>query len=188
MLTAYIFCLAVGGGFLGLSLFGDFLDADVDIDADVDVDIGGGVSDVAHLLSLRTFVYALFGFGAAGAALHTVWDGAQPVLTAGIAVGTGLLSGAFISTVFGYLKRSDTGPKPGEESFIGSSGEVSMAIDEGALGYVSVQRGDRRFRIRARLADVAEQTPIPAGNPVVVVGMEDGIAVVSPVDLKLLDE
>ena len=33
MLTAYIFCLAVGGGFLVLSLFGD-ADTEVDFDAD----------------------------------------------------------------------------------------------------------------------------------------------------------
>lgn len=38
MLTAYVFCLAVGGGLLALSFFGDFLEADVDLDADIDVE------------------------------------------------------------------------------------------------------------------------------------------------------
>ena len=193
MLTAYIFCLAIGGGFLALSFFGDFLEGDVDIDTDPDA--GADLDAIAHgsgipqLFSIRAAIYALFGFGAAGSLLHALWGGGQPILTAAIAGGTGLASGALISTVFGYLKRTETGTLRGEQSFVGLTGEVSLEIAPGSRGTVTVRRGDRRIRIRARAADTwqADQ-PLAAGEPVVVVEMKDGIATVSPVAPKLLEE
>lgn len=191
MLTAYIFCLAVGGGFLALSLFGDFLEGDVDVDADMDADMdalshGGGI---AQLFSLRAAINALFGFGAAGTLLHLVWGGGQPILTAAIAGGTGVASGALISTVFGYLRRTESGTLRGEQSFVGLTGEVSLEIAPGSRGSVTVRRGDRRVRIRAQVADTyhAAET-LAAGHPVVVVEMKDGIASVTPVGPRLLEE
>ena len=193
MLTAYIFCLAVGGGFLALSFFGDFLEGDVDVDTDVDVGDGldaafHGVG-IAELFSIRSIINAIFGFGAAGTMLHLLLGGSQPGLTAVIAGGTGLASGALISTVFGYLKRTETGALRGEDSFVGLTGEVSLEIVPGSSGTVTVRRGDRRVRIRARVADsYADTEALRAGHPVVVVDMKDGIASVSPVGPKLLEE
>ena len=193
MLTAYIFCLAVGGGFLALSLFGDFLEGDVDIDADVDVDADMDAlahgSGIAQLFSLRAVINALFGFGAAGTLLHLVWGGGQPLLTAAIAGGTGVASGALISTVFGYLKRSESGTLRGEQSFVGLTGEVSLEIAPGSRGSVTVRRGDRRVRIRAQVADTYHAAEaLTAGQPVVVVEMKDGTASVTPVGPRLLEE
>lgn len=193
MLTAYIFCLAVGGGFLALSLFGDFLEGDVDIDADVDVDADMDAlahgSGIAQLFSLRAAINALFGFGAAGSLLHLVWGGGQPILTAAIAGGTGVASGALISTVFGYLKRTESGALRGEQSFVGLTGEVSLEIAPGSRGSVTVRRGDRRVRIRAQVADTYRAAEaLTAGHPVVVVEMKDGIASVTPVGPRLLEE
>ena len=74
-------------------------------------------------------------------------------MTAVIAGGTGLASGALISTVFGYLKRTEAGTLRGEQSFVGLTGEVSLEIVPGSPGTVTVRRGDRRIRIRARVAD-----------------------------------
>lgn len=193
MLTAYIFCLAIGGGFLALSFFGDFFEGEMDIDSDLDagadLDAVAHAGGIAQLFSLRAAIYALFGFGAAGSLLHALWGGGQPVLTAAIAGGTGLASGALIGTVFGYLKRTETGTLRGEQSFVGLTGEVSLEIAPGSRGAVTVRRGDRRIRIRARAADTwrADQ-PLAAGDPVVVVEMKDGIAVVSPVAPRLLEE
>ena len=193
MLTAYIFCLAVGGGFLALSFFGDFLEGDVDVDTDVDV--GGDLDAASHgvgiaqLFSIRSIINALFGFGAAGTMLHMLLGGSQPGLTAVIAGGTGLASGALISTVFGYLKRTETGTLRGEQSFVGLTGEVSLEIVAGSPGTVTVRRGDRRIRIRARVAgSYADTEALGAGQPVVVVDMKDGIAAVSPVGPRLLEE
>ena len=195
MLTAYVFCLAVGGGFLALSFFGDFLESDagLDIDADMDVDADADAlshgSGVAQLFSLRAAINALFGFGAAGTALHLLWGGGQPFLIAAIAGGTGVASGALISSVFGYLKRTESGTLRGEQSFVGLTGEVSLEVAPDGLGSVTVRRGDRRVRIRARAADTyRDGAALSSGQPVVVVEMNDGIASVAPVGPKLLEE
>lgn len=193
MLTAYVFCLAVGGGLLALSFFGDFLEADVDLDADVDVDADvDGISagtGIAQVFSVRALINAIFGFGAAGALLHLVWGGGQPMLTAAIAGATGLGSGALISTVFAYLKRTESGALKGEESFVGLTGEVSLEVGPGSHGTVTVRRGDRRVRLRARAAEASRGTPaLGPGQAVVVVDMNDGIAAVAPVGPKLLED
>lgn len=191
MLTAYVFCLLVGGGFLALSVFGDFLDGmdiDVDVDIDGELDAGGG-ADVAKLLSLRTVVYALFGFGATGSLLHWLWAGASQGLTLAFAGVTGLASGALISTVFRYLRRTGSGTALGEQSFVGLTGEVSMEIAPGDAGTVKVVRGERRYSVRARMeATGAEEEALPPGRPVVVVDMADGVATVVPVEMDLIEE
>lgn len=193
MLTAYIFCLVVGGCLLALSLFGDFLEGDVDADGAlelegaVDADVDG--ADFTKLFSLRAVVYTLFGFGASGAMLHLVWGGGRPGLTAAIAGGMGLASGALISTVFGYLKRTESGGMEGEEALIGLSGEVRMAITEGGIGEVRIDRGSRRFRMRARADDLeGVGMTLKAGRPVVVVDVNDGVALVAPLETNLLED
>ena len=193
MLTAYIFCLVVGGCLLALSFFGDFLDGDVDaggaleLEGDIDLDADG--FDFAKLFSLRAIVYALFGFGAAGAILHGVWSGGRPGITAAIAGGMGLASGALISTVFGYLKRTESGAMEGEAALIGLRGEVRMSVGTGETGAVLLQSGERQFRMRARLDDLeAADAAVEPGRPVVVVDVKQGVAIVAPVDMKLLED
>ena len=191
MLTAYIFCLVLGGGLLALSFFGDFLEGDVDAAIDLDADVGSGLDagDFARLFSLRAIVYALFGFGAAGAVLYAIWGGARPGLTAALAGGMGLASGALISAVFGYLKRSESGAVQGEASLIGLRGEVRMSISEGGIGQVRIESGARQFRIRARADDLdGTDMTLEAGRPVVVVDVKEGVAVVAPVEMKLLED
>lgn len=188
MLTAYIFCLVVGGGFLALSLFGDFLEADADVDMDAGLDVGSG-ADAAKLFSLRAIIYALFGFGAAGSLLHLVWGGARPGLTALVAGATGLITGALIGAAFGFLKRGSSGAMLGEQSFVGLTAEVTLGITAASHGSIRVLRGERRHGIRARLdASCPPGQALSQGQAVVVVSMESGIANVVPVEMKLLDE
>ncbi len=189
MLTAYIACFAVGGVLLALSFFGDFLDADADVSADVDVDGDAFMGAASTILSLRTAVYALFGFGATGTALHFLWDGARFGTTALAAGATGLVSGALVSTAFRYLKGSEAGVIEGEETFVGLAGKVALEIGPGSPGQVQIQRGGRQVRVRARVNDAyAGDGPLEAGRAVVVVEMKKGVAAVAPVDAKLLED
>lgn len=193
MLAAYIFSLAVGGGLLALSLFGDFFDSEVDADAGIDLDGDADAaldgSEVAKLLSLRALVYTLFGFGGAGVVLHLIWSGAQPVLTAAIAAGMGLGSGALVSTVFGYLRRTEAGEIQGESALAGLRGEVVMTIAAGDIGEVRIRSGERQYRMRARSDDPAGvDGTLEAGRPVMVVEVKDGVAYVAPVGMKLLED
>ena len=189
MFSVYLFCVLVGGGFLALSVFGDFMDGmEMDVDVDGELEAGSG-ADVAKLLSLRTLVYALFGFGATGAILHWLWGGTNMALTGGVASVTGLASGALISVAFRYLKRTAAGSALGERSFVGLTGEVSMEIAPDGAGTVNVLRGARRYSVRARLDSTSpDDRALGPGQSVVVVGMADGVASVVPVDMKLLEE
>ncbi len=186
MFSVYIFSLLVGGGFLALSVFGDFLDGtDIDLDLDGELDAEGG-ADVARLLSLRTVVYAMFGFGATGAILH--WF-TSPAVTGVVAGVTGLASGALIGAAFRYIRRSGSGTALGERSLAGLTGEVTLEIGPDGAGTVQVSRGERRYSVRARVDSTCpEDLPLRAGQSVVVVRMTDGIADVAPVDMKLLEE
>ena len=193
MLTAYIFSVVVGGGILALSLFGDFFDSEVDADAGVDLDADADVAvdgtEIARLLSLRALVYVLFGFGGAGLVLHLIWGGAQPALTAAIAAGMGLGSGALVTTVFGYLKRTEAGAIQGEAALVGLRGEVVMTIAAGDTGEVRIRSGERQYRMRARSDDLeGGEAALEAGRVVMVVDVRDGVAYVAPVGMKLLED
>lgn len=186
MLTAYIACLGVGGVLLVLSLFGDFLEGDADLA--VDADATAASEAASAIFSVRTFVYGLFGFGAAGTALHLFWDGGGPLGAALAAAGTGLVSGALASVVFRYLRRTEAGLMEGEEAFVGTAGRVALEIGPDSPGLVRLRRGDRRIRVRARLAAAAVGETLAEGREVVVVEMKDGVAAVTAVNAKLLED
>ncbi len=193
MLTIYLFCLAVGGGFLAFSLLGGVLDGAEGLEADLEAapDVGeiGGPSGWAQVFSLRSLVYGLFGFGATGSLLHLLGvAGVRPGLTLGVAAATGTGLGALVSAVFGYMRRTEAGTLQAERSFIGLLGEVTLEIGSGSPGTALVRRAGRRVRIRARMEEDSEAAPLRVGQPVVVLDMKDGTATVSPVAPKLLDD
>lgn len=200
----YLFSLVLGGGFLGLSVFGDLFgghgDVDfgdvggVDVDLDGDVDLHGGDVDAHHgssgahdsvaskVFSVRTATYSLFGFGAVGTSLSWLWEGAAPGLTAALAVGTGLTSGALINVLFAWLKRSESGALGGEAGFAGHRGRVTLPI-QGSGGKVLVEFAGREVELRA----LPHASALDRGDPaswkrVVVVEMEEGVARVAPLD------
>ena len=183
MFALYIFCLVVGGGLLALSLFGDFFEGDADLGVDTDP------GTISKIFAFRTIVYELFGFGAAGALLHTLWEGERLGLTLALAGATGIVSGLIVSVSFAYLKRSESGAMKGDASLVGLRGDVGLPIDSGDTGTVRLRRGGRRFEMRARHDDLARgEGPLEGGRAVVVVDVRAGIALVAPVDMKLLEE
>ena len=126
------------------------------------------------ILSLRTFVYALFGFGMVGTLLSRVWGGENALLTGVFAGVGGAMTGVLASAVFGLLKRSDSGERLNEQSFVGLIGKVTLPIGEERAGQVSVFRGDRRYTLRALPHGSPEASDPEDWGDVVVVEM-DGI-------------
>ncbi len=192
MTQLYLFSLVLGGGFMVLSILGDLLggadvaDVDLDVDADVDLDADAGGGDAAFkILSLRTFVYALFGFGAVGTLLDRIWGPENPGLTAAFATTGGVVTGLLASAVFGFLKRSDSGERLGEGSFVGLTGKVTLPLDVGSPGQVSVFRGDRRYTLRALPHGSADSQDSAQWADIIVVEMDGGVARVIPVDHSL---
>lgn len=197
MLSAYIFSLVLGGGLLLFSLLAGDADSDVDVDldvdfdvdvdldvdvADVDVDAGTELDHGAHaaagkLFTIRSLIYAVFGFGATGTLLTYLGFPALP--TAVTAVVGGVLSSALVTSVFNYLRRTDSGAHPGDAGFLGRPARVVLPISEGSAGAILVERGGRQIRLRALPHATAEGDP-GAWTRVLVVDLERGVAQVAP--------
>lgn len=201
MFTAYVFCLVLGGGLLLLSLAsGDSTELDVDMDVEVDLDMGvdagadldadvapdaGAVSAAQKIFSFRGLIYGLFGFGLTGTILSTLE--LSPLPTAGASVVAGVLSSVLVTSVFNYLRATESGYLPGDATFAGASGRVVLPISAEAPGAVVVVRGGREVRLRA--LPHASGAGDPTGwTRVMVIEMDDGVARVAPVeDGQLLD-
>jgi hypothetical protein len=175
MLALYVFALILGGGLLLFSLFGD-----------TDHHDGSFGHDAPHgnpvqWLSLRTAIYFLFVFGGVGAVLTSTWHVATAPLIAILATVAGLGVGAAVSAAFSYLKKTDSGTRDGDESFIGLSGQVTLPFGDAGAGKVLVTRGARTFELLARPFGDATTDP-RHWKAVIVVEMQRGTAMVAPLD------
>ncbi len=193
MLSIYLFCLVLGGGFAILSAFGDLFDsgADVDLDLDVDVDAveiiaaadaGLEVGQAAAIFSLRSLIYSMFGFGATGSLLTAFGAGPGAPLTLGFSVLAGLFVGSTVGSFLAYLKRSDPRARSGDRGFVGLCGRVTLPIRSGSPGRIVVVRGEREHTVRALPFgdDLADETQL--WEQVLVVEMRDGVAYVESLE------
>ncbi len=196
--TVYLISLIVGGFFVLLSIFGGGDSADTDFDADVDVDAdfdhdfdhdadagtvatfdaGQGLG-LVDLFSIRAlFLFAAF-FGLTGTLL--TWMGSGELLTALLAVLTGLavgLGGNYVIKRFAYETVSST---VGADDFRGKTAQVLLPFKGSEKGKILlVAKGDR-MQIVARALDDESLEAFERGEEVVVVRMEGSIAeVVKP--------
>ena len=184
MIPLYLFSLLVGGGLL---LAGTVGSGDHVHDGDVDhVAHEGGHGNAAEFLSLRTLTYFLFVFGGIGSVLTWKWDAAG-ILIFALAAVAGLGVAAIAAASFGYLRRTDSGSRDSEDSFVGLSGSVVVPIEGGRVGKVQVVRGDRTFELLARpFNDNADD--MSSWKSVIVVEMSRGTALVTPIDDPLLQQ
>ena len=185
MISFYLFSLLVGGGLLVASIIGDG-DHGHDGDFSDHSPHHGGHGNAAQFLSLRTLTYFLFVFGGVGAALS--WKSNVPgLLIFALSAVAGLAIGAVTAASFGYLRRTDSGARNSEDSFVGLPGTVVVPIGSGAMGKVHVVRGDRTFELLARPLD-AEAAGTSDWKSVVIVEMSSGTALVAPIDDPLLQQ
>ena len=197
MYEAYLFSVVLGGGLLLLSLLGDLLGSDaVELEVDVDLELGmddidfDADSDVDHsaskILSIRTLIYTMFGFGAVGWLLSYIgFMPAAPLTVTYAAVG-GLTSGTLVNRAFAYLRRTETGQLEEDDSFVGLPGSVTLPLGGGSTGTIAIEHGARRHMLRALPhASVTGGVPPEEWKSVVVVEMKDGVARVAPTDQDL---
>jgi hypothetical protein len=191
MLSIYLFCLILGGGFLAVSLFGDAFDTDigdVDLDIDADIDLDGHVDagGLFKLFSIRSIIYAVFGLGAVGTSLHLIRGGEQPIDTA-IYAGIGaFLSGLLISVLFGFVRRSEAGARVSDEAFTGLIGDVSIPIRLETGGLITVTQGERTVRLPAKVHSSGDGPSPEDWTKVLVIEMDAGVALVAPAGPGLL--
>lgn len=176
MMGVYLFILVVGAGILGMSLLGG--------DADADLDSG---SDAFKWLSLRGLSYFAFVCGGVGAALTATWHVATAPIIAALAVGSGAAVSWLATAVFAYLQRTESGAREGDDAFIGLSGRIVVPFGESGTGKVLLARADRTFEMLAKPFGGAT-TPPASWNSVIVVEIQNGIALVSPLEEQSASE
>ncbi len=185
MFPLYLFSLLVGGGLLIAATMGG---GDHGHDGQISHDVAhqGGHGNAAQFLSLRTLTYFLFVFGGVGTVLTWTWNVAG-ILTFALAALAGLGVAAVTAASFAYLRRTDSGGRDPEDSFVGLSGRVVVPIAIGGMGKVQVVRGDRTFELLARPFD-DNAGGMSSWKSVIVVEMSRGTALVTPIDDPLLQQ
>jgi hypothetical protein len=176
MFSLYLFALIVGGALLLFSLFGASEHGDTDFSHD------GGHSPV-QWLSIRTVMYFMFVFGGVGAILTRTWSPATAPVVFGLALAAGAGVGTAVSAAFSFLRRTESGHRDGDDSFVGLTARVTIPFSAGRPGKVLVTRGDRTIDLLARPYDrAAGSMPASDWRDVIIVEMARGTAIVAPVD------
>lgn len=204
MLPWYLGSFLLGGTLIGASIVlggGDDLDADVDIDVDVDVDVdvdadfelevdadadadldadadADGVDTGAWLpfLSLRFWTFALMAFGLTGALAHLLVSVSLPV-EVGASAMTGLGVGWGAAWAFRKLKQSDISGDTTLQGLEGTEAVVVLPVSPGGTGKVRAIIDGHAVDLLARTSDDAV---LPRKEPVLIVTVTDGVAVVTP--------
>ena len=193
MFGFYLASAIIGWAFVGLFLFGGIdsgLDADfeADLDADLDGDIGaagsGFASSIASaglsLLSFRSVVFFLAFFGLTGIILNVIDASAVATLIA--AIGVGVFAWVFNSFVFRALKVADVSSSLKRSDLQGAMGEVVLPISPGHRGRISIEVAGQRRYLTAAPHDAAKQGAFAVGDPIIVVGLDKGTALVTAIE------
>ena len=197
MTSIFFFSLIVGGGLLAMSLLGDLfgsggdVDFDSDFDAEFDGDLdpdfdadAGGATDFAgafRIFTIRNLTYFLFGFGGVGSAILVLEPDTSMLVTTAAALVAGGLAAAAAMLLFGWVRATDSGGQPTEDSYIGCEARVVLPMGHGKVGRVVVVRGHREHELRALPFDAAASSP-ERWRDVVVIDMDGGTARVSPME------
>ncbi len=208
MLSLYIFCLIIGGGLLAFSLLGGIDDTDADFDADLDVDFdadldaevegeidgevagahhaGGGWTPLRDFLSVRSLIYFLAGFGAAGVLLRWFTE-APAVAEVFSAALTGLVAAFLAGSLYGWVRSSESGMVARDNDYlVGRPARVVLPVVPGRRGKISLLADGREIQLLARLYG-AEDGACNRGDAVVVVDIEGDVALVTAAPSLLPD-
>jgi membrane protein implicated in regulation of membrane protease activity len=135
-----------------------------------------------RLLPLSTIAFFAATFGVLGLALGFVGTGAGTTFAAAAAGGVAM--GALNSTVFGYLRRSESTSGVSDDQIAGAIGRVVLPISGDGRGRVSVSVGGQQVYLSARALPGAPAV-LEAGAPVLVVEVRGGVAQVTRLDPEL---
>jgi membrane protein implicated in regulation of membrane protease activity len=202
MLTAYVACLIAGGLLLAVSLLGGGDadgDAAVGADADAGADVDGAADSVeadaetegaeaegeglvaaARFLSLRNLVFFVAFFGLTGTLLTLLKANAALTLVAAVALGGA--AAVAVHRLMGYLRRTESGALRSLATLGGARARVLVRLTRAKPGKVTVVTGDGTEQLVARVHERAATDRFEAGDTVVIVRFQDGVALVAETD------
>lgn len=144
---------------------------------------GGGTAGVMlRLLPLSTIAFVLAAFGVAGLALGVAGAGGGGAFTG--AVVAGIVAGALNSTLFAYLRRSESTTEVDDEQLAGKIGRVVVPLTGDRRGRISLSVGGQQIHLSA-MATPPAPAELGVGDQVLVVEVHKGIARVTPLDPEL---
>lgn len=179
MTAIYIFAAAVGVPLVAWFLLNG---------GDEGGDDGGGDDSIGgimlRLLPLSTVALAMATFGVTGLAIGAVGTGTLATFL--FAVVAAVIGGVLNTTVFSYLRRSDSTSSASDDQLSGAVGRVVLPVGPDRRGRVSISVGDQELYLSAQIPPgTTDATLLEAGDPVLVVEVRDGIAVVVRLDPEL---
>ncbi len=171
MTAFYIFFLAVGLPLLVWFAFAGDGDAD---------GLGGDGSGPLAVIPLSTVAFTMAFFGLAG----LVFDlgGVNAVLTLVLALAAGLAAGTVNSAVFAWLRRNSNSSDISDREIEGTIATASMPIGRKRRGKIVLEIAGAREQMTASPVDGSD---ISTGDHVVVVRIENGVALVAPLHSDL---
>lgn len=195
--TAFVIPMLLGGLDLGadVELDGGFeVDGGLELSGDIDVDPGfdadldggldadgvlGGVGDfVASLLSFRSIVMFAAFFGLAGMVFSWLdFTEPGPLLTA---AGLGFFAAALNGQLFRLLKDSETSSQLSERALSGQQASVVIPLAAGRKGRIRADINGQPHYMVALPYRSGDEQHYDVGEPVVVIEIEDGTALVAP--------
>ena len=161
---------------------GEFVTADTDLGTDFAS--GGdslfdGVGDfVSSLLSFRSIVFFSTFFGVAGAVL-TAFDYREP-LTFASAVVLGLVAAVLNTILMSFLRTSEANSQHGDAQIVGRRAHVIVPMAGDRRGRVKAEIEGQPHFLTARPHRPRDDVEYAAGDSVVVVEIDNGVALVAP--------
>ncbi len=178
------------------------VDTDFDLDTDFDTDFDTGEIDLGELdaaeagssvsplgagvdagqailgsiLSFRSIVFFATFFGVAGLVFGLLGYGT--LTTAITAVALGLVAAMANSTLWGLMKSSESSSQVSERTFQGRPAIVTVPIEPAHRGRIRIELAGQPHYLVAKALEA--ESAIAVGLSVVVVEIENGIAVVAP--------
>jgi membrane protein implicated in regulation of membrane protease activity len=170
----YLFAAAAG-----VPLVAWFLFSGEDCGSDGDAGVAGVMF---RLLPLSTIAFVLAAFGVAGLALGAAGASGGGAF-AGAAV-AGVVAGVLNSTLFGYLRRSESTTEVDDDQLAGKIGRVVVPLTGDRRGRIAVTVGGQQIHLSA-LATPDSPAELGVGDSVLVVEVRKGIASVTSLDPEL---
>lgn len=153
---------------------------------------GGGDDGVAgvmfRLVPLSTVAFAAAAFGVAGLAVGASGAGAGTTLVA--AVAAAVIAGVLNSTLFGYLRRSESTTEVNDTQLAGKIGRVVVPVAGDRRGRIAVTVGGQQIHLSAEALPPSRSgseaaAELAVGSSVLVVEVRNGIASVTRLDPEL---
>jgi membrane protein implicated in regulation of membrane protease activity len=143
-------------------------------------------------LPLSTLAFAAAAFGVCGLAVGASDAGYATTLAA--AVVAGVVAGVVNSTVFGYLRRSESTTAVDDADLAGTIGRVVVPVSGDRRGRIAITVGDQQIHLSAQALPPARSegrsgpeagAELDVGASVLVVEVRNGIASVTSLDPEL---